>query len=131
MLQLAHIDKRGDRELYRGEYSWKSRFNVLSGQIDGPHGTTLASEYGWGKTGMGFAPRAFVDLDFYAAYVLLSQTFGRNRLSARFDVFGTTDRDHSFAEVNTESGRAGTFAWVCNIGPWMRLGAEVAHGPAR
>ncbi len=127
MLQLAHVDNRGDRELYRNEYSWKTRFNVLSGEIDGQRGTTLASEYGWGSTGMGFAPRAFVDLTFYTAYVLLSQTFGRNRVSARIDVFGTTDRDHSFEEVNSESGRAWTFAWFYNIRPSMRLGAEFAN----
>ena len=76
---------------------------------------------------MGFAPRAFVDLDFYAAYALLSQTFGRNRVSARIDVFGTTDRDHSFAEVNSESGRAWTFAWFYNVRPPLRLGVEFAN----
>jgi hypothetical protein len=125
ILQLAHIDNRGDRELYRGEYSWQTKFNLLSGEIDGQHGTTLASEYGWGTTGMGFAPRPFVDLSFYAAYALVSQTFGRNRVSARIDVFGTKDRDHSFAEG--ESGRAWTFAWFYNIRPSIRLGAEFAN----
>lgn len=127
MVQLAHLDNRGDRKLYRGEYSWQTQFNVLSGEIDGQHGTTLASEYGWGSTGMGSAPHAFVDLDFYAADVLLSQTFGRNRVSARIDVFGTTDRDHSFAEVNSESGRAWTFAWFYNVRPPLRLGVEFAN----
>ena len=127
MLQLARVDNRGDRKLYRGEYSWQTKFNLLSGEIDGQRGTTLVSEYGWGSTGMGFAPHAFVDLDFYAAYVLISQSFGRNRVSARFDVFGTTDRDHSFAETNSESGRAWTFAWFYNIRPSIRLGAEFAN----
>ena len=126
-LQFARVDNRGDRELYRGEYSWQTKFNIVSGEIDGQHGTTLASEYGWGRTGMGFAPRAFVDADFYAAYALLSQTFGRNRATVRIDVFGTTDRDHSFAEVNSESGRAWTLAWFYDIRPSLRLGAEFAN----
>src|SRR5690242_1747406 len=47
-LQLARIDNRGDRHEYRGEYSWQTKLNLLSGEIDGSHGTTLASEYGWG-----------------------------------------------------------------------------------
>ena len=127
MLQFARIDNRGDRHVYRGEYAWQTKFNLLSGEIDGDHGTTLAAEYGWGSTGMGFAPQAFVDLNDYAAYVLVSQTFGRNRLSARFDVFGTTDRDHSFVETNSESGRAWTIAWFYNIRPSIRLGAEFAN----
>lgn len=126
-LQLARIDNRGDRHEYRGEYAWQTKLNLLSGEIDGQHGTTLAAEYGWGSTGMGFAPDALVDLDYYAAYGLLSQTFGRNRLSARLDVFGTTDRDHSFAETNSESGRAWTLAWFYNLRPSLRLGAEFAN----
>ena len=126
-IQLAHIDNRGDRDEYRGEYAWQTQLNLLSGQLDGQRGTTLAAEYGWGKTGMGFAPQAFVDLTYYAAYALVSQTFGRHRVSARFDVFGTTDRDHSFAENNTESGRGWTLAWFYNLRPSLRLGAEFAN----
>jgi len=126
MLQLARVDNRGDRRLYRGEYSWQTKLNLLSGEIDGQHGTTLLSEYGWGSTGMGFAPRAFVQLDYYAAYALVSQAFGRNRVSARIDVFGTKDRDRSLAEINTESGRAWTLAWFYTVRS-MRLGAEFAN----
>lgn len=126
-LQLARIDNRGDRREYREEYAWQTKLNSLSGQLDGQHGTTLAAEYGWGSTGMGFAPQAQVDLTYYAAYVLLSQSFGRNRLSMRVEVFGTQDRDHSFAETNTESGRAWTLAWFYNLRPSIRLGAEFAN----
>ena len=125
-LQLARVDNRGDRKLYRGQYSWQTKLNLLGGEIDGQHGTTLASEYGWGTTGMGFAPRAFVQLDYYAAYALVSQKFGRNRLSARIEVFGTKDRDRSFAEINTESGRAWTFAYFYELRS-VRLGAEFAN----
>ena len=75
---------------------------------------------------MGFAPRAFVQLDYYAAYALVSQKFGRNRLSARIEVFGTKDRDRSFAEINTESGRAWTFAYFYELRS-VRLGAEFAN----
>ncbi|HMC23125.1 MAG TPA: hypothetical protein VKL19_14835, partial [Thermoanaerobaculia bacterium] len=130
-LQLARVDNRGDRFEYREEYAWQTRLNLLSGEIDGPHGTTFASEYGWGSTGMGFAQQAFVDLSYYAAYALLSQTFGRNRLSARFEVFGTQDKDHSFAENNTESGHAWTLAWFYNLRPSIRLGAEFANVAAQ
>jgi len=127
MLQFARVDNRGDRREYRREYAWQTRLNLLGGQIDGQHGTTLAAEYGWGSTGMGFAPRAFVDLTYYASYILLSQKFGRNRVSARFDVFQTKDRDHSPTETNSESGRAWTLAWFFEPRPSIRLGAEFAN----
>lgn len=130
-LQFARVDNRGDRSEYREEYAWQTRLNLLSGQIDGQHGTTFATEYGWGSTGMGFPPNANVQLNYYAAYALLSQGFGRNRVSARFDVFGTQDKDHSFAETNTESGRAWTLAWFFNVRPAIRLGAEFANISAK
>ena len=127
-LQFARVDNRGDRHEYREEYAWRTKLNLLSGEIDGQHGTTLAAEYGWGSTGMGFPPRAWVQLTYYAAYALASQTFGRNRFTARFDVFGTHDRDHSpIAETNTESGRAWTLAYFFNLTPRVRLGAEFAN----
>ena len=127
-LQFAHVDNRGDRDEYRNEYAWQTKLNLVSGEIDGQHGTTLAAEYGWGTTGMGFAPQAWVQLTYYAAYALASQTFGRNRISARFDIFGTHDRDHSpIAETNTESGRAWTMAYFFSLTHRVRVGAEFAN----
>ena len=127
-LQYARVDNRGDRELYDHEYSWQTKLNLLSGEIDGTHGTTFASEYGWGSTGMGFRGRPWVQLTYYAAYALVSQAFGRNRVSARLDVFGTRDRDHSpVAETNTESGRAWTLAYFFQLTHRVRLGAEMAN----
>src|SRR5262249_2946235 len=112
MLQYTHVDNRGDREEYRNEYSWQTKFNLLGGDIHGQHGTTLAAEYGWGTTGMGSRGHAGVQMTYSAAYALLSQSFGRNRLTARIDAFGTEDKDHSrVAETNTESGRAWTIAY--------------------
>ncbi len=128
VLQFARVDNRGDREEYRGEYAWQTKLNLLSGETDGQHGTTFAAEYGWGSMGMGFAPEAWVQLTYCAGYALASQTFGRNRISARFDVFGTKDRDRSrIAETNTESGRAWTMAYFFNVRPSIRLGAEFAN----
>ena len=127
-LQFARVDNRGDREEYRGEYAWQTKLNLLSGEIDGPHGTTFASEYGWGTSGMGFRGHAWVQLTYYAAYALLSQSVGRNRFSARIDVFGTKDRDHSpVAETNTESGRAWTLAYFFTLTHHIRFGAEFAN----
>lgn len=123
-VQFAHVDNRGDRFLYRGEYAWQTRFNILSGELGSPDRTVLAAEWVGGKTGMGFAPAGFVQMDFYAAYALLSHKRGRNRFSARYDVFATIDRDHSLAEVNTEHGRAWLFAWMFDVTPHWRAGAE-------
>jgi hypothetical protein len=127
-LQFTHVDNRGDRQEYRGEYSWQTKLNLLGGDIRGQHGTTFAAEYGWGATGMGFRGHAWVQATYYAAYALVSQSFGRNRLSARIDVFGTEDKDHSpVAENNTESGRAWTLAYFYEPTKHLRFGTELAN----
>ena len=76
---------------------------------------------------MGFAPAGFVQMDFHAAYALLSHKRGRNRFSGRLDWFSTTDRDHSIAEINTEHGRAWTLAWLYDVTPHIRAGAELVQ----
>jgi hypothetical protein len=132
LIQFAHVDNRGDRSEYRGEYAWQTHFNIAGGEISNDAGTTVAAEYGWGATGMGFPPEASVDLRFYAGYVLLSQKVGRNRLSARMEAFGTADRDHSpFVETNSESGRAWTLAWFFEPRPSVRFGVEFANVSAQ
>lgn len=123
-IQFAHVDNRGDRDLYQDEYAWQTRFNLLSAEIGNPEKTIVAAEYLDGKSGMGFSPGGFVQMDFYAAYALVSHKLGRNRFSGRFDWFSTTDRDHSIAEINTEHGRAWTLAWMVDVTPHVRTGAE-------
>lgn len=127
LVQLAHVDNRGDRELHRGQYSWQTRFDVLSAEAGSIDGTKVAAEYAWGKTGMGFAPAAWVQADFYTGYVLLSQKIARSRLTGRFDLFATIDRDHSIGGNTTEHGRAWVFAWLYDVNPYIRAGAEFAQ----
>lgn len=125
MAQLTHIDNRGDRKEYRGEYAWQTRFDIIGAQLGTPSSpTTLIAEYGWGKTGMGVPP-IFVNANFDAGYVLLSHVIGKERFSARYDIFATVDRDHAVgAETNTEHGRAWLLAWLHQLNPHLRAGLE-------
>jgi hypothetical protein len=124
MLQIAHVDNNGDRGLYRGEYAWRTKFNVLSAEAGSSSPVTVLAEYAWGKTGMG-APPVFVDADFSAAYLLASVKRGPNRWSFRFDRFAVSDRDHApLAETNDEHGRAWALAWLRDITPKLRVSAE-------
>lgn len=124
MIQLTHVDNRGDRELYRGEYAWTTRFTLLGAEVGDTERTIAAIELIDGTTGMGLNEFGFVDLDFTAGYLLVSHRADRHRLSARYDVFDTTERDFSFAENNDESGRSWTFAWLVDLTPSLRGGLE-------
>lgn len=123
MIQVAHVDNRGDREEYRGEYAWATKFDVASAQVGLTSPTTVLAEYTRGKTGMG-APPIFVDADFWAWYVMVSHKMGRERFSARYDGFGTSDRDHAPVETNTEHGKSWCLAWLHDVSDKVRLGAE-------
>src|SRR5262249_8639695 len=122
-VQLTHFDNRGDRKEYREEYAWKTRFDVVSAQIGTTSPTTVLAEYMRGKTGMG-APPIFVDADVDAWYVLVSHKIGRERFSARYDGFSTTDRDHAPVETNTEHSRSWLFAWLHDVNKHVRIDAE-------
>jgi hypothetical protein len=133
MLQLTHVDNRGDREEYpsgRGiEYSWATRFDMIGAQIGTTSPTTLLAEYAWGSTGMGSAPN-FVDAGFYAGYVLVSHKSARFRTTARIDTFGTSDRDH-ILEDNSEHGIGWTLAAFYEPTGRLRTGVEFSSVSAR
>jgi hypothetical protein len=125
-IQYTYVDNNGDRALHGDEYSWHTRFHLLSAEVGNPDGFLAAAEYLQGDTYMGIGT-PFVAADFWSAYVLGSMKRGRNRFSARYELFGTSDKDHSAAEVNDESGRAWTLAYLFDVTPRLRAGAELAQ----
>ncbi len=125
-VQYAYVDNRGDRRLHRGEYAWATDFHLISAEAGNADGFIAAAEYMTGSTGMGFEP-AFVQADFYATYLLVSQKLGRNRWTARYELFGTQEQDFSLAERNDESGRAWTLAWLFDVTGALRAGVELTQ----
>ena len=124
MIQFARIDNRGDRELYRGEYAWRTKFNLVSGELGSTDAGIIAAEWANGSTGMGAPPHAWVQADFKTWYVLASSKRGRSRYSTRYDTFSTTQREHS-AETNTEHGHAWTVAYFYDLTQHLRAGVEL------
>ena len=124
MIQFARVDNRGDRALHAGQYAWTTDFYLVSAEVGRTDGTIVAAEYANGDTGMGFRGAPWVQMDFDAAYLLVSHKRGRNRYSARYDLFGAEERDGSRAENNTEDGRAWTFAWLFDVTHALRAGVE-------
>ena len=126
-VQVMHVDNRGDRALSHGVYAWATAFTLLSLEIGRTDDTVFAAEYADGRSGMGFRGGGWVQMDLHAGYALVSHRRARNRFSARFDHFGTRDRDHSAAETNSEDGHAWTAAWMFDVTPKMRAGAEITQ----
>jgi hypothetical protein len=122
-VQYLYLDNRADRMLYDGEYAWATDFHLLSAEFGNADTLILAAEYMRGSTGMGLPP-GFVQADFHAAYVLLSERAGRTRWTGRYDLFGTDEKDFSPAEGNEERGHSWTVTWMYELATSLRFATE-------
>lgn len=125
-LQGAWYDNRGDRGLYDGQYSWRTRFGVVGGDLHLGSDVVLVGEFLWGDTGMGDFDTSHVQLDMRAAYALVSWSTPETRLTVRYDYFDATDQDGT-EERNDDRGQAWTAAFFWNPVDALRLGVEYVH----
>jgi hypothetical protein len=130
LVQASGFVNRGDRDLHGDEYAWDTDVRWLAAETDLPLGLRLIAEWASGETRMGFAPPgerspARVDVDFDAAYALLTRRFGPLRASLRYDDFETRDRDATPGDDNRERARAWTVALLAEAGEHWRLGVEL------
>lgn len=123
-IQVLHLDNRGDRLLYRGEYAWKTKYDQVGAQLGNPEASMVAAEWMSGTTGMGLPQFPHVDVAFRSAYVLLTRKQGRTRLSLRGDTFTTTDRVHAATNEYGERGHAITAAVLYDLTQQLRATVE-------
>ncbi len=110
-----YYDNRADPDVKeQQQYGWWTRFWNFYIEGDAFADIHLIAQYMTGNTTMGRTVPAFgtryIDLDFTSGFVLATRKFGRQRVSARFDWFDTSD--HAFVERdnNNEAGAAFTVA---------------------
>lgn len=126
-----YTDNRGDQDLHDGdEYAWNSQFAVFGFDWAMSERWTLLGEVLRGRTLMGFPPGPNVDIDFDAAYLLLSFQDGLWTYSGRLDAFHVGERDGSFGELNIQNGNSRTIAVLREWHDW-RFGAELLIGDVR
>jgi hypothetical protein len=92
------------------QWSWYTRFVNVGATWQPLDDTELMAQAMSGVTRMGFTSPAgrWFDLDFEAAYLMLTQTYGANSISGRADWFRTKDRANPFYGDMNEHGWAGT-----------------------
>jgi hypothetical protein len=138
VIQLTHVDNRGNGEFYPdpsasgGQWAWHTYFYIAGGEWTPDPMTTFAAEYGWGRTSLyNEGPNLpYVNMGYYAGYLLASRRIGRNRISFRFDQFGTDDRATARIITSNEHGAAWTFSYFRIVSPTVRVGLEYVstHG---
>ncbi len=122
-LQGAYFDNRGDRRLYDRQYSWRTRFGVVGGDLHLGPDVVVVGEFLWGDTVMGAFDASHVQVDIRAAYALVSWATSRTRLTVRYDYFDAVDRDGT-EERNDDAGQAWTAAFFWNPVEQLRIGLE-------
>ncbi len=110
-----YYDNRADPDVVKQQqYGWWTRFWNFYVEGDTVADIHLIAQYMTGNTTMGRVVPAFgtryIDVDFSSGFVLASRKFGRQRLSARFDWFDTTDHAFVQRDNNNEAGAAITVA---------------------
>jgi hypothetical protein len=123
LLQAAYTDNAGDRELHRGQYSWRTRFAQAGAELQVARSVILVGEAAIGDSGMGPTGSPHVDIRFRVAYGLLSWGGETARVSVRSDWFRNEDRDGT-AEPDGETGHAWTAAALWRAVKHVRLGVE-------
>jgi len=128
MLQVAHIDNRAPIvpvEL-KGQEPWQTRFNIVSAEAGSTADTTVAGEWAYGTTAVGFPGGSFT-MDFDTIYVLASHKFGHERLTGRVERFSTNNDNHPAVDFSREHGHAWTVAWMHELNARSRTGVEYVH----
>jgi hypothetical protein len=130
-LNAFYYDNRGNKTgvTPSGQWAWATRFLNLGLSIDLDQETQVLAQGMSGRTLMGFeTPRGiWYDVDFDAAYFLLSHSFGASALTGRVDWFRTRDRTLQAIDNNDEQGWAATLAWRRRLTTHAKLFVEALH----
>ena len=127
---LLRYDNRGDRvSSYELQTAWRTRFWNAGALASLGQRTTARAQVMWGNTLVGpdtpFGIPA--DVDFAAAYLLLSRELGGGKLSARGDWFKTHDNSFVASDNNNEHGWSGMVAYKHPLTHFVDAIVELLH----
>ena len=114
LLQWTHLDNRSELVPRRGQTPWLTRFDDAGAQVGLTGPWTIAAEWMYGETTVGFPGGTFT-LDFRSTYLLGSYKREHDRISARVERFSTRPN---------ERGQAWTVAWFREPNDHARAGIE-------
>jgi hypothetical protein len=125
-----YYDNRGDRQSsYEMQTSWRTRFWNLGVLASLGANTTARSQVMWGNTLVGpDTPWGVpVDVDFTAAYLLLTRQAGPGNVSLRGDWFETHDNSFVAGDNNNEEGWSAALAYKAPVHEYADVLVELIH----
>ena len=127
-VRALRYDNKGDpgAETQAGGYAWRTRFSSLGASIEPNEHWTFIAQYLDGNTAVGAdssGPQQFY-LRYHADFALASFAWARERLTLRYDDFGTNQVSGFYGPPSDETGHAWTLAWSHQHGEHWRFVAE-------
>jgi hypothetical protein len=110
-----------------GRRAWRTRFSSFGARLTPTAHWTFIAQYLDGDTvvSAGEADEAEFRMTYHAAFALASLEWGRERLTARVDRFGTHQSSgFYYGPPPDDSGHAWTAAWTHDLGPQWQVVAE-------
>ena len=129
-LRALYYDNRGNPSMVRnGQYAWHTRFGSLGLKMNLPWETELIAQAMLGRTQMGAQVGGLfaVDTQFWSESLLLSKKFGSQRISFRYDDFGTSAQDSVPQDPTQESGYALTGNYNITLAEHQQINLEVSQ----
>ena len=124
-LRATHYDNRADLSKFEYDFAWLTRYDSLGARVELPRDWTLIGQWLSGDTAVGFIPSGVkqYELDMDSWFLLASKGFGRHRLTARYDDFGS-DQTMGTGFRNWDAGHAWTFAYLVDFNDSWQVAVE-------
>jgi len=127
-VRALRYDNRADPRVstVAGGTAWRTRFSSLGARLTPTANWTFIAQYLDGDTIVGphEADEDQFRMTYHAAFALASLEWGRERLTARVDYFGTHQSSGFYGPPVDDSGHAWTAAWTHDLGAQWQLAAE-------
>ena len=127
LIKAFRYDNHADPEATSGnEYAWETDFTHIGAQFALPFEIGLLGQYIDGTTKMGpdLGPWNVQDVLFDSKFALLTRSFGAHRFTARYEWFDLQPFNDPPGITNQDKGNAVAVAWLYELTPALRLGAE-------
>jgi hypothetical protein len=127
-VRALRYDNKGDpgAQTAAGVGAWQTRFSSFGARLEPTAHWTFIAQYLDGDTIIGSDDEEYEQfrMTYHVAFGLASYEWGSDRLTARFDDFGTHQLSGFRGPLRNESGHAWTAAWAHELGGNWQLAAE-------
>jgi hypothetical protein len=127
LIRAMHFDNRADPvSIISGQYGWTTEFDHIGLQVNLPGDIGLLTQWMSGSTIMGpvMNDAHVVDVEYDSYYLLLTKSFGKHRMSLRYDNFDMTQNDTTPEDDNPEHGLAWTVSYQFGYSDKVKLATE-------